>query len=702
VSPPRGRALFVTLVVAYVVVAGAGLSLAAWSGLAPAQRELVAASARDQAPALLLLTGGALAGLVWLVVHVIGRYAATARRLTAETRLLLGPNPDHHVDPSGPVELVELAGAVNDLAERRRVAETEVARQVRTARAEIEAERNRLAALMAELTVAVLVCNIEGRILLYNRAARLVLGDDPAIGLGRSVHGIVDRGLITHALDRIREGATAQVATVLRDRRLLQVRLAPVHGTDRTLIGFVMVLEDETGRVANSVRADALLRDLSEGTRASLGSIRAAAENILDSPDMQPEHRRAFIEVVRDEAERLGDRVERWVAESIPHLGERWLLTDVRGADLLTVLAHELEGFVATTVDPDVPELWLQVDSHAVAQVAVHLATCLRDECGLVALKLSLGAATDRLAQLDARWRGPAPGPDTFNAWLDQPLTSSGAASAREVVERHGGEVWCAAGAAGSAYVRMLLPLTDATATSTSEARPGPGLGSRPEFYDFELFELREESLAWQERALADLTWTVFDTETTGLDPVHDEIISIGAVRVLGGRLLRQESFDRLVDPGRSVPAGSIAVHGITTSMVRGQPSIDDVLPLFARYADDTVLVGHNVGFDMRLLREKEERTGIRFGQPVLDTLLLDAALHPDFEEHSLEAIAGRLGVEVVGRHTALGDATVTAEVFLRLVTLFEQRGIDTLGEVLAASRATLHARLDRSAYGSR
>lgn len=688
------------LVVAYGVAAGAGLALLLWFGLTPAQRESVGAVVRDNAAVLLLIAGGMVAGLAWLLVHVIGRYAVTARRLTAEIRLLLGPNSDHHLNTSGPAELAELAGAVNELAERRRVAEGEVARQVSAARAEIEAERNRLAALMAELAVPVLVCNIEGRILLYNGAARLVLGDDPAIGLGRSVFGIVDRGLVTHALARIREGATAHVATMLRDRQLLQVRLGPVHGADRTLTGFVLVLEDETGRVANSTRRDALLRELSEGTRASLGSIRAAAENVLGFPDMEPEERRAFIEVVRDEAERLGDRIERWAAESIPHLGEKWLLTDVRGTDLLTVLAREVEreGTVVTRVVPGLQNLWLKVDSHAVARVAVHLATCLRDECGVALLELSLGAATDRLAQLDARWTGRAPRADTFNAWLDQPLTSSGAACARDVVERHGGEVWSATGAGGSAYVRVLLPLTEAA--PEADVRAGLDARSRLEFYDFDLFDLHDESLGWQERRLADLACTVFDTETTGLDPVRDEIISIGAVRVLGGRLLRQETFDRLVDPGRPVPPQSVAVHGISTSMVRGQPSIDDVLPLFARFAEDTVLVGHNVGFDMRLLKEKEDRTGVRFGQPVLDTLLLDAALHPDFEEHSLEAIAVRLGVEVVGRHTALGDALVTADVFLRLITLLEQRGIGTLGEALALSRETLYARLDRSAYG--
>ena len=135
--------------------------------------------------------------------------------------------------------------------------------------------------------------------------------------------------------------------------------------------------------------------------------------------------------------------------------------------------------------------------------------------------------------------------------------------------------------------------------------------------------------------------------------------------------------------------------------MVRGQPTMDVVLPLFARFAEDTVLVGHNVGFDMGFVRVKEAQAGVRLSQPVLDTLLLDAALHPDHEHHSLEAIATRFGIGVVGRHTALGDALVTAEVFLRLLTLMHQRGIETLGEALAASRATYQARLDARLYGS-
>ena len=84
----------------------------------------------------------------------------------------------------------------------------------------------------------------------------------------------------------------------------------------------------------------------------------------------------------------------------------------------------------------------------------------------------------------------------------------------------------------------------------------------------------------------------------------------------------------------------------------------------------------------------------MRFDQPVLDTLLLSAVIHPNQPSHQLEAIAERLGVAVQGRHTAIGDALTTAEVFLRLVALLRQRGIVTLGEARAAARKSYLARI--------
>ena len=128
--------------------------------------------------------------------------------------------------------------------------------------------------------------------------------------------------------------------------------------------------------------------------------------------------------------------------------------------------------------------------------------------------------------------------------------------------------------------------------------------------------------------------------------------------------------------------------------MVAGAPAIDTVLPAFHAFAQDTVLVAHNAAFDMRFLELKQDVTGVVFDQPVLDTLLLSAVVHPQQESHRLEAIAERLGVPILGRHTAVGDAMVTAEIFLKLIPLLAERGIHTLGQAREAAQQTYYARV--------
>jgi DNA polymerase-3 subunit epsilon len=187
----------------------------------------------------------------------------------------------------------------------------------------------------------------------------------------------------------------------------------------------------------------------------------------------------------------------------------------------------------------------------------------------------------------------------------------------------------------------------------------------------------------------------VFDTETTGLDPSRgDEIIQIGAVRILNGRVLQQETFDHFVNPRREMSKDSIKVTGITPEMLASHPTIDRVLPAFHQFCEETVLVAHNAAFDMRFLQLKEESTGIRFTQPVLDTLLLSAVLHQDLSSHQLEAIAERLGINVIGRHTALGDALVTGEVFLKMIPLLAEKGVRTLKDARDAAEKTFYARV--------
>ena len=215
--------------------------------------------------------------------------------------------------------------------------------------------------------------------------------------------------------------------------------------------------------------------------------------------------------------------------------------------------------------------------------------------------------------------------------------------------------------------------------------------GNRPEFFDFDLFDSHSHH---GDQPLKSLTYTVMDTETTGLDPETDEIISIAALRIVNLRMISHDSFDELVDPRRHIPMDSYRIHGIHPDMVAGKESIEKVLPRFHAFASDTVLVGHNIAFDLKMFKEKEGACGVSFSHPVLDTLLLSALLHPAHQDHGLEAIGRRLGVEILGRHTALGDAVATAKIFLKLVPLLKEHGILTLAQAQNASRKTYYSRL--------
>ena len=204
-----------------------------------------------------------------------------------------------------------------------------------------------------------------------------------------------------------------------------------------------------------------------------------------------------------------------------------------------------------------------------------------------------------------------------------------------------------------------------------------------------------QEDAALLDRPLEALVLVVFDTEATGLNPAEgDEIISIGAVKVAGGKVRARETFHSLANPGRPSSPAAIEVHGIGDAQLRDARPLTEVLPRFAAFAHDAVLVGHNVAFDMALLRKHPQATGGLLTQPVLDTMLLSAILHPHQPSHSLDSLMRRFGIPPAERHTALGDALMTANLLVCLLPLLTARGIITLGQALEASRGTPLARL--------
>ena len=200
---------------------------------------------------------------------------------------------------------------------------------------------------------------------------------------------------------------------------------------------------------------------------------------------------------------------------------------------------------------------------------------------------------------------------------------------------------------------------------------------------------------------LARMDAVVLDTETTGLDVAQARIVQISAVRVAGGRVLADQTFDALVNPGVSIPPATTAVHGITDAMVATAPPFADIRPAFDRFRGDAVLIGQSIGFDLAVLLRETRRAGHRWQPPrFLDTKLLAAALDPEAGEQGLDALAAALGVPITDRHRALGDALVTAEIFVRLLPRLAAAGVRTIADAEACANSQTRIRARQTASG--
>ena len=693
-------------------------SLLVWLDMKEAERTMLTELLISRLPVGTTMTLFGFALGAGVLHKLFKQYVEGLLRMAETLRLMLGANRNFRVTIEGPPEVQQLAQAANDLAEQRDVLMDDVDAQIATAKASVEEEKNRLAALMSELAQAVVVCNLDGRILLYNNRARLqfkALSQGPTsvaggalIGLGRSIFSILEKSQVEHAEEVIRQrlsaGKTAisNFITTTRGGQLLRAQMVPVLAAsgeegEASMSGYVLTVENITRSIEEEERRDRALHSLTQGSRSSIGNIRAAVANLLDYPDMEPELRERFLRVIDDEVAKRSLVIDQTMSQFSDAIKTRWPLEDILGIDIIAAAQRRIDDKLKlpTKTEEVDDTLWIKADSFSLVFALVSLASKLRDHYEPRELRFRLTSA-GKLAYLDLIWAGPAMSSETFYTWEMESMqvgSETSPLTLRDVIDRHGGEIWYEREkAAHRAFFRFVLPVAVPEVELDQEERSRGN--SRPEYYDFDLFKFEDKTIDL-DRKLSDLTYTVFDTETTGLEPSNgDEIIQIGAARIVNNRLLRQETFNQLVDPECPLKPESIPIHGITEDMVRGQPNIDIVMPAFHEFCEDTVLIAHNAAFDMRFLQLKEERTGIRFTQPVLDTLLLSAVVHPNQESHKLDVILERLGVTIGTRHNALEDALATGEVFLKLVKLLEDMGIVTVRQALEAAEKTYFARI--------
>jgi DNA polymerase III subunit epsilon len=352
---------------------------------------------------------------------------------------------------------------------------------------------------------------------------------------------------------------------------------------------------------------------------------------------------------------------------------DSWPLTMTRASDLADGLRAKVEADgieIATEAAP----LLLRCNGFEVIALLSGLAANLKAEHAVDRLTLTI-EEEDSGAMIRLLWHGAPLSVGLLDRWLLEPLEQGIPAIARaSVLSSHATEVWPET--RGQDLRAICLPIREAR---RALRRPPPI--SRAVVYDFDLLsKARNDRVA--EARLADLTYVVFDTETTGLLPAQgDEIVQIAAVRIVNGRRVEGEVFDALVNPGRPIPPVSTEVHGITDAMVADAPPVAEVLRRFHKFAEGAVLIAHNAPFDMAFLRRAEPGLGLRFDMPILDTVLLSAVVYGQHDTHSLDALTHRLGITIPeeARHTAIGDTLATADAFLKLMPMLQGRGLDDL-----------------------
>ncbi|MBF0559879.1 MAG: 3'-5' exonuclease [Nitrospirae bacterium] len=188
--------------------------------------------------------------------------------------------------------------------------------------------------------------------------------------------------------------------------------------------------------------------------------------------------------------------------------------------------------------------------------------------------------------------------------------------------------------------------------------------------------------------------YVAIDTELTGLDERKDSIVSVGAVRMVGGRIDIGSSFYRLVRPDSELTAASIVIHEITPSEVMEKPDISEVLEEFIGLCGNDVIVGYCLSIDMSFINREMKRIFCRpLTNEMLDVRLLwdwlskrhtnHKAFSMPLREQSLYEMGKRLDIMLSGAHNAVMDAFITAQVFQRLIPLLLESGIRRIGDLL-------------------
>jgi len=198
-----------------------------------------------------------------------------------------------------------------------------------------------------------------------------------------------------------------------------------------------------------------------------------------------------------------------------------------------------------------------------------------------------------------------------------------------------------------------------------------------------------EKRKLFNQVSLEQSNFVILDTETTGLNSNKgDKIVSVAALKIYNFEIDKENYLNYLINPGIEIPHTSTKIHGITNEDVKSQPSLLDINKEILLFLKKSILVGHNIDFDIGFIKNDAKGTDLARRMSVIqpiDTIFLSAGLFPDLKNYQLDNLCDFFKIKMDDqiRHSALGDCKITSRLFLLLLKEAKNRGIKNISGLI-------------------
>ena len=194
-----------------------------------------------------------------------------------------------------------------------------------------------------------------------------------------------------------------------------------------------------------------------------------------------------------------------------------------------------------------------------------------------------------------------------------------------------------------------------------------------------------EKQKLFNQVSLEQSNFSILDTETTGLNVSKgDKVISVASLKINNFKIQEDLFLDELVNPQIKIPEESTKIHNIKDEDVKDKPTLIEIEDKILKFLKKSVLVGHNIDFDINFLKNNAKGTNLsnrmKVIQPI-DTIFLTAGLYPDLESYELSNLCEHFNIQSDDqiRHSALGDCRITARLFLFLLNEAKDQGVNNI-----------------------